>query len=134
MQVLLIAESSDYLCNELKQAFSGDYEVHVCTDGCTALELLHSLRPDGLIINMSLTYMDGLSVLQRASYLPPVIMALCGTLTSYIVHSLQQVGVSFIMPKASRCSATRVCCAAGIVCQGLASISSRKRAWTAQTI
>lgn len=98
MQVLLIAESSDYLCNELKQAFTGDYEVHVCTDGCTALELLHSLRPDGLIINMSLTYMDGLSVLQRASYLPPVIMALCGTLTSYIVHSLQQVGVSFIMP------------------------------------
>lgn len=98
MQVLLIAESSDYLRNALKNAFSGDYEVHVCADGCTALEQLHTLKPDGLIINMSLTYMDGLSVLQQASYRPPVIMALCGTLTSYIVHSLQQVGVSFIMP------------------------------------
>lgn len=98
MKVILIAESSDYLRNALKNAFSGDYEVHVCADGCTALEQLHSLHPDGLIINMSLTYMDGLSVLQTASFLPPVIMALCGTLTSYIVHSLQEVGVSFIMP------------------------------------
>ncbi len=98
MKVILIAESSDYLRNALKNAFSGDYEVHVCADGCTALEQLHSLQPDGLIINMSLTYMDGLSVLQQASYRPAVIMALCGTITSYIVHSLQQVGVSFIMP------------------------------------
>lgn len=98
MPVLLIAESSDYLRDALKEAFVNDYEVHTCSDGCTALELLHRLRPDGLIIDLSLVYLDGLTVLQKAQFLPCVIMVLCGTPSSYILHALYEVGVTFVMP------------------------------------
>lgn len=98
MQVLLIAEPSEYFRNALKEAFSAHYQVHTCSDGCTALEMIHTLRPDGMIVNLSLPYMDGLSVLQKANYRVPVVMALCATLSGYILQSLQEVGVSFIMP------------------------------------
>ena len=98
MQVLLIAESSEYFRSALADAFSADFLVHTCTDGYDALELLRSLRPDGLIINMSLAFKDGLSVLREADRLPPLTMALCTARSSYILHSLQQAGVSFIMP------------------------------------
>lgn len=98
MQVLLIAESSEYFRRALADAFSADFQVHTCADGYDALELLQSLQPDGLIINMSLAFKDGLSVLREAERLPPVVMALCATRSSYILHSLQEAGVSFIMP------------------------------------
>lgn len=98
MQVLLIAESSEYFRSALADAFSTDFQVHTCADGYDALELLQSLQPDGLIINLSLAFKDGLSVLREVGRLPPMTMALCAARSSYILHSLQQAGVSFIMP------------------------------------
>ena len=98
MPVLLIAESSEYFRSALADAFSADFQVHTCTDGFDALEQLRTLQPDGLIINISLAFKDGLSVLREANRLPPVVMALCATRSSYILHNLQEAGVSFIMP------------------------------------
>ena len=98
MQVLLIAESSEYFRSALADAFSADFQVHTCTDGFDALEQLRTLQPDGLIINLSLPFKDGLSVLREANRLPPVVMVLCATRSSYILHNLQEAGVSFIMP------------------------------------
>lgn len=98
MPVLLIAESSEYFRSALADAFSADFQVHTCSDGYDALEQLRSLQPDGLIINLSLAFRDGLSVLREAKYLPPVVMALCSTRSGYILHCLQELGVSFMMP------------------------------------
>lgn len=98
MPVLLIAESSEYFRSALADAFSADFQVHTCTDGFDALEQLRTLQPDGLIINISLAFKDGLSVLREAERLPPVVMVLCATRSGYILHSLQEADVSFIMP------------------------------------
>lgn len=98
MPVLLIAESSEFFRNALQAAFASDYDVHTCADGYTALELLGTMHPDGLIINLSLSYLDGLSVLQQAASLPPVVMVLSGTRSAYILRALDQLGVSFLMP------------------------------------
>ncbi len=98
MQVLLIAESSEYFRNALAKALSADFQVHTCADGYAALELLHTLQPDGLILNLSLSFLDGLSVLQQAPCLPPVVMVLYGTRSAYILRILEKVGVSFLMP------------------------------------
>ena len=98
MPVLLIAESSEYFRSALADAFSDDFQVHTCADGHEALEKLHRLHPDGLILNLSLSYLDGLSVLQQAPWLPPAVMVLSGTRSAYILRSLENLGVSFLMP------------------------------------
>lgn len=92
MPVLLIAESSEYLRHALKNALSGDYEVHTVSDGYEALEQLNFLRPDGLIINLSLAYMDGLSVLQKTHHKPAVVIALYAIPSSYIFQALREAG------------------------------------------
>ena len=97
MPVLLIAESSKYFRSALADAFSADFQVHTCADGYDALELLQSLQPDGLIINLSLSFLDGLSVLQQAPCLPPAVMVLSATRSAYILRALENVGVGFLM-------------------------------------
>lgn len=98
MQVLLIAESSDYLRTALADAFAGEFRVHTCSDGHAALEMLQALQPDGLILDLSLAYKDGLCVLRETAYLPPAVMVLYATRSAYVLHSLQEAGVSYMMP------------------------------------
>lgn len=97
MPVLLIAESSDYLRRAMQDALSADCQVHTVSDGFSTLKQLETLRPDALIIDLSLTYMDGLQVLQQASFLPPVVMALCPFISTQLLHALQDAGCTYVM-------------------------------------
>jgi CheY-like chemotaxis protein len=97
MPVLLIAESSDYLRQAMQNALSDDCDVHTAADGFTALDLLDRLRPDALIIDLSLNYLDGLQVLQQSKFVPSVVMALCPFISYSVLLALQEAGCTYVM-------------------------------------
>lgn len=97
MKKLLIVEPVEYMCSALKEALEKEYEVYTCAEGHVALEQINKLRPDALIINFFLSYMDGLTVLKQAAYTPPVILAVTCLVNPYIQHAAGLVGVQYIM-------------------------------------
>lgn len=97
MQKLLIADSSDIFTSALDAALREHFQVITCADGNSALELLQSLRPDILILNLMLPYKDGLMVLQQANYHPPVIMAITTHMGAYVEHAIMTLGIDYTM-------------------------------------
>ena len=97
MQRLLIADGSEAFTSALANAFEGEFDLCICHDGETALELLSSFQPDILILQLMLPFKDGLTVLQEASYTPPIILALTTYNSPYIEQRAFSLGVSYIM-------------------------------------
>lgn len=97
MHRLLIADSDDIFLSIAREAFSAEFEVQTCQDGETALELLLSFRPQVLILNLSLPYKDGLTVLRQAATLPPVIIAITTILLPYIEQACADLNVGYLM-------------------------------------
>ena len=97
MYRLLIAETDEPFSAAAMAAFSGEFEVCVCKDGETALELLSDFRPHVLVLNLSLPFKDGLTVLQEAGYLPPVILAITTYISPYIEQTCAALGVGYIL-------------------------------------
>lgn len=97
MYRLLIADSDEPFSSAAKTALSGDFEVLTCQDGDTALELLLRFEPQVLILNLSLPYKDGLTVLQQAAYLPPVILVIASYVNPYTEQTCADCGVGYIL-------------------------------------
>lgn len=97
MHRLLIADSDDGFLMAASDAFSADFEVLTCQDGETALELLSTFKPQALIINLMLPYKDGLTVLQEAAVLPPVIIATTGIILPYIENACATLNIGYLM-------------------------------------
>lgn len=96
MHRMLIADTDEPFVSAATRAFSGDFEVRACHDGETALELLLTFRPDVLILNLSLPFKDGLTVLQQTACLPPVILVVTSYISPYIQRSCAALGVGYI--------------------------------------
>lgn len=97
MRKLLIADSSEPFSTALADAFRHDFEIQVCSDGETALEMLLSFRPDVLVLNLQLPFKDGLTVLQEAAYLPTHILATTSYLSPYVERCVASLGVAYTM-------------------------------------
>ncbi len=97
MRTLLIAEYTEGFAEALKEALRDQYEIYTCADGITALQILKEQRPDGLILDLFLPVLDGLSVLREADYVPPVILALTPTATPYILQATEDAGVGYTL-------------------------------------
>lgn len=97
MKKLLIVDSSDVFTESLIAVLHKQYEIRTCCDGNAAFSLLQSFRPDCLIINLSITGCDGLTVLQRASYVPSFIVALTLVTTPYLLQAVVDAGVGHIL-------------------------------------
>ncbi len=97
MHRMLIADIDEPFISMAEGIFSREFEVRTCQDGETALELLLDFRPDVLILNLSLPFKDGLTVLQEAAYPPPVILAIASYVSPYIEHRCASLGVSYIL-------------------------------------
>lgn len=93
MKKLLIAVTSEILSKELEKVFCPRFEVHTCRTGTDALTLINTVRPEFLIIYLSLPEMDGLSVLQQASHLPSAILALTNIATDPVLEAACSAGV-----------------------------------------
>lgn len=97
MQKLLIAEPTVVFAAALTEALSEIYEITCCHCGEAALQLLQEIRPQALVIDLSLPHMDGLQVLHRSSYKPPVVLALINLATDYALQMAKDAGASFAL-------------------------------------
>lgn len=63
---VLIADDSDEFTQSLIQALGDDFHIRCCRTGKEALTLLQSFQPDLLVLELMLTELDGISLLQTA--------------------------------------------------------------------
>lgn len=97
MQTLLIAEGAEEMTTGIVQHLRGEFHVQVCHDGETALELLQTLRPEILILNLMLPFKDGLTLLQESAYRPPAILALSHFVNPYFAGRALELGVGALL-------------------------------------
>lgn len=97
MKKLLIIDPNDIFVESLTALLHRQYTIRSCADGVVALGLLHSFQPDCLIINLSMRGMDGITVLQQSSYVPPVVLAITSVLTPFVLQAAKDAGAGFIL-------------------------------------
>ena len=100
MRKLLIAESDDALRSALTQQLRRTWDITVCSDGSTVIELLPTLRPDAMILNLNLPNMDGLYILQQtAACLPRIVVGIAGFCNDYVSQASRELGLSYMFRK-----------------------------------
>ena len=98
---ILIADTSETIRESLREILADSYDLRLCCEGRTALELLYRFRPDVLVLDMMLPGMDGLSLLQAAADggIFPVVLATTRYENDYILDTAYRMGVSYIMAR-----------------------------------
>lgn len=104
MNKIMIADSSDEFAQGLKQTIECVPEwsvVGIASDGQQAIEMLHQVRPDILIIDLLLPKVDGIAVLRKASQMQPapICMVISGFLTDYMTNVAAELNVRYFMAK-----------------------------------
>jgi len=98
MKKLLIAAPDTALTQRLVRLLEPDWEICVCADGDTAVQLVRAVRPDALILHLNLPGLDGLSVLAELfPHVPPVVLALTAFVSPYIEQATQSLGVGYLV-------------------------------------
>ena len=97
MQKLLIADGSDSFSIKLAEELASQFEVFTCADGQEALELLSLHQPDILILNLMLPYVDGLTVLQKTTFRPSLILATTMHMSAYVEQAVQALQIDYTM-------------------------------------
>lgn len=98
---LLIADTSETIRGTLRDILAERYDIWVCGDGRTALEMLYRFRPDMLVMDLMLPGMDGLSLLQTAAEagICPTVLATTRYENEYILDAAYRLGVRYIMAR-----------------------------------
>lgn len=98
---LLIAEGTEDFRIALMDALRGAYRVRECGEGQQTLELMRSFKPDVMILDLMLPGLDGITLLQRAAGegICPMVLATTSYHNDYVLDSLQQLGVGYVMVK-----------------------------------
>ena len=100
MQKLLIAERDEVLRGVLVDLLRRTYDITTCADGATALDLIRSLRPDAVILDMMLPVMDGFYIMEQLqAERPPVVLGICDFCNDYTNQTARDLGVSFMIRK-----------------------------------
>ncbi len=93
MKKMLIAAGSTVVTDELAEEFQNEYDVYRCSDGAVALTMMQDIKPDILIISLSLSHTSGLEVLQLATHKPEITIALTNYISDYIIQACEAAGV-----------------------------------------
>lgn len=96
MKKVLIATISEATNTALADALP-QYEVHICTTGQEALELLETLRPDILILDLMLPAIDGFTVLRKSGFRPPIILARTNLISEYILQTAKSLDIRDVL-------------------------------------
>lgn len=97
MLKLLIADASREFTGVVAQEFRKDFSLQICHDGIAALQLLEQFQPDVFVLNLSLPFKDGLTVLQEATFRPRVIVAISTVSPFYVQHRAQGLGIQLLL-------------------------------------
>lgn len=95
-RVLIVDESEFFIQLAIQKCFIQD-EVRSCSDGFAALALLEDFRPDLLLINLSLPFLDGLSVLRQAAYLPETVLVISHMTDPHIRRIVYALGADHVL-------------------------------------
>lgn len=109
---LLIAESSEEYRVALAEALTGEYHVRTCSDGIQTQQLLRSFQPDVLVLDLMLSGLDGITLLQMAREDGPLpaVLAQSRYLSDYVLEALGEMGIEYVMTKPCtlRAAVTRI--------------------------
>lgn len=97
MLKLLVADMYPEFTNAVENVLKDEFDMQICHDGETALELLNSFKPDVLLLSLHLPYKDGLTVLQESAYKPRVILAVANYLPKYAEKRALELGIQYVM-------------------------------------
>lgn len=108
MRKLLIADANEEFRLALIEQLREAYVIKACWDGQQALQLLHSMKPDVLVIDLMLPELDGISLLQRAAEagLEPMVLATTRMVSDYVIEAVMRLGVGYLMVKPCDIKAT----------------------------
>ena len=100
-QKLLIAEGNEEFRLALCDALQGAYYVRSCGDGQEAMSLLRSFCPDILVLDLMISGLDGISLLQNATAagICPMVLATAKFISPYISESAERFGIEYLMRK-----------------------------------
>lgn len=100
---MLIADASEEFRLALADTLRGTYMVRMSQEGNQTLEMLRSMKPDILVLDLLLPGLDGISLLQRAaeSGLRPMVLATTGFANDYVLECAERMGVGYVMVKPS---------------------------------
>ena len=97
MRRVLIVDHSDVFAGIVKNTCFANDQVTTCSDGNEAITLLSEFRPDLLILNLSLAYTDGFTVLRNAQYLPQTVIVLSYLSDPFILRISGALGVRYVL-------------------------------------
>lgn len=98
---LLLADDSDDFTLALTQQLEKEYEIRCVHDGKQALSMLRSFQPDLMVLEMMITELDGVSLLQMAlaEGLRPNVLAVTRFFPEYVSASMEQLGIRYAIRK-----------------------------------
>ena len=109
---LMIADSSEELPQVLFEELHKDFRVFICHNGVEAVDMLRSMRPDILVLNLALPGMDGLMILDimHALGLNPAVIALLNSTDPYIQSCMmsRRVVYTYLQPCSTRSVIARI--------------------------
>lgn len=98
MASVLIAALDGSVFTPENTAAKDPFQITTCSDGRQALSLLRQQRPDALVIDLRLPYIDGLTVLQSLyPHLPDAVIALAPYISPYVERTLSELGVGYVL-------------------------------------
>ena len=65
MKTILIVEDVDFNLDLLVQLLEDDYDIHTATDGAAGMALAEQVRPDLILMDLSLPVIDGWEATRR---------------------------------------------------------------------
>jgi DNA-binding response OmpR family regulator len=72
MEKILVVDDELEVCDLLKEFLSArGYEIHIATDGLSALEKLKAVSPHLVLLDMRMPGMDGIEVLKEMKKIEP---------------------------------------------------------------
>lgn len=105
MAKVLIADPSEEQCEALIAALCKTHTLQICQDGRTAREFLSSFQPDALILELRLTHVDGLTLLEELNpNFRPAVLVYTGCRTTYVEYRLDNL-CDYVMYKPGDVSA-----------------------------
>lgn len=108
---VFIADSAEDFCTGLTTALQradGFHVVGTAADGEQAIRMIEERKPDVLVLDLMLSGLDGISVLQAAEELGlhPAVLATTRFVSSYVMEAMTRFGVGYLMVKPCDVSAT----------------------------
>ena len=97
MYQVLIASTIGSISSSLADALRTDHIVHICDCGDVAVDIIDSIKPEVLITDINLPYMDVLTVLRHTSFRPPAIVAFATYVSPAIAHAAASYGIGRII-------------------------------------